>query len=246
MINIAWIGAVISLPVPKDSFFLKLNSTRKEYHSYPPPLQTCLDNIIPSVWPKTFITKGLQSTSPLVQRSTALCLVQVLDKYDAVIQAFRDAEAALEEDEESGQWKLRRREIEREFRRKIPNFEVIVAFSQHKSTTSQWGTDVSAETPERMLRSAMVSESALRLMWAYHRSLPDIPSEARYDVGKLLLNGAVQRLLSSSGQVSQSIASEVMGFDSLSQLHILRSLKHSDQFVWSSTFGECTLLIASV
>jgi len=207
----------------------------KEYQPYPPPLQVCLDNIVPPVWPKTFITKGLQGTSPLVQRSTALCLVQVLEKYDAVLQAFREAESALEEDKESGQWKLRRKDIEREIRKRVPNFEVIIAFSQQKSTSLQWGADLSAEASERMFRSAMISESALRLMWAYHHFLPDVPSEARYDVGKLLLNDAVQRL---SSNTSSKIAKEVAGFDSLSVLHILRLLQHSDQFVWTSTLGK--------
>jgi nucleolar pre-ribosomal-associated protein 1 len=238
LINIAWLNSIISLPVPTESFLLKLDSMRKEYQPYPPPLQVCLDNIVPPVWPKTFITKGLQGTSPLVQRSTALCLAQVLEKYDAVLQAFREAESALEEDEESGQWKLRRKDIEREIRKRIPNFEVIIAFSQQKSTSLQWGADLSAETSERTFRSAMISESALRLMWAYHHFLPDVPSEARYDVGKLLLNDAVQRLSRSASNTSPKIAKEIALFDSLSVLHILRLLQHSDQIVWTSTLGK--------
>lgn len=235
-INISWISSIISLPVPDDSFRLGPD-TKHEYKPTPPPLHIILDNIIPPIWPKSFVTKGLQGASPLVQRSTAMCLGATLEKYERVLQYFRKIEAALEEDEESGQWKQRRREVEKEFRRKVPNFEVIVAFSQQNFTTSQRRADIDMNTPAQMLRNAMVTEIALRLMWDYHRSLPDLPAEARYDVGKLLLSDSVERQFSSAAETFKGKDLEMAGFDSLSLVHVLRILQCSNQFIWSSPLG---------
>jgi nucleolar pre-ribosomal-associated protein 1 len=144
LINVAWMGSIISLPIPSSSFFLPTTdrvvsstsqaSSRREYNPTPPPLAVILSNILPSIWSKTLITKGLQSTSPLVQRATALCLAQALEKYELVLRALRQVEDVLEEEEGEGRWKTRRQEVEREIRKKVPNFEVIIAFSQVKST----------------------------------------------------------------------------------------------------------------
>lgn len=265
LINIAWMGSIVSLPIPSVSFYLSavdpsLATTssapnRREYSPTPPPLAIILSNILPSLWSKTLITKGLQNTSPLVQRATALCLAQALEKYELVVLAFQEVEDALEEDVGEGRWKTRRQEIEKEMKKRVPNFEVIIAFSQIKSsidsTTSQWGTTEFAES-DKILKNSILLECALRLMWLYHRSLPDLPAEARYDVGKLILSGAGRRLVESltkSSAVSSDSGkdvSNIAGFDLLSQLHVLKLLQHSDQFIWHATLGKSALSFITV
>jgi nucleolar pre-ribosomal-associated protein 1 len=190
-----------------------------------------------------------------VQRVTALCLTQALEKYELVLRTFRQVEDALEEEEGEGRWKTRRQEVEREIKKKVPNFEVIVAFSQVKSTVdssvSQWGATDLVES-DKVLKNAMLAECALRLMWLYHRSLPEMPSEARYDVGKLLLSGSGRRLVDSLGNstspviVTSEAPHDVAGFDVLSQLHILRLLQHSDQFIWHATLGASSFALLRI
>jgi nucleolar pre-ribosomal-associated protein 1 len=242
LINIAWMGSVISLPIPKESFFISGVLSHNEYKPMPPPLSTILDNILPSQWPKPFISKGLQSNSSLVQRTTALCLAQVLEKYTTVLEHLKLAESTLEEEVDLGQWASRRKELEREMRKRVPNFEVVVALLQQKISSGDWGTNLESEPADRMLRNAMVIESALRVMWLYHHSLPDIPAEARYDVGRLLDSAVLKRFLFSLTKPDQDKTDEndenIPGFDAVSVLHILRLLEHNDQLTWHTNLGN--------
>jgi nucleolar pre-ribosomal-associated protein 1 len=90
----------------------------------------------------------------------------------------------------------------------------------------------------------MLVECASQLMWL---SLPEMPAEARYDAGKLLLSGSGRRLVDFLSQ-SMTPAPEtteaphdIAGFDALIQLHVLRLLQHSDQFIWHATLGASPL-----
>lgn len=161
-------------------------------------------------------------------------------KYDAVVKTFEAIEHALEENEEEGQWSRRRRELEREVRKRAPEFQVIVGFSQRlgenppaqSSSTSHGGAAASSHTQSETnaTKVALLSESAQRLLWLYHRLLPTVVAEARFDVGKLLQG--FQDM--STGTV---VANETVGFDTLKQLHVLRLLKESEQFTWSGKAG---------
>lgn len=163
-------------------------------------------------------------------------------KYDEVIQAFGEVEKALEEDAD-GQWTSRHREIEREVRRRVPDFQVIVAFSQQKIL--QQKTDVVKEGAPldgapSVAKAAMLSESAQRLLWLYHRCLPSLVSEARFDAGKLL-----QVFHDSPITADQGVATSpgsTLGLDTLRQLHVLRLLRESDQFTWSGRTGPSLIL----
>lgn len=198
-----------------------------------------MDNILPPVWSKSLIAKGLQSNSALVQHTTALCLAQSLIKFKAACEALRAAESSLEETGGMGQWNRRRTELEAEVKRRVPHFEVIVAFCQRKMSSSDWGSDMTAESPQKRTNVSMVAESALRLMWLYHDALPSIPAEARYDVGRLLATGIGKQLIGFTTSLHH--VNDGTGFDTLSQLHLLQLLQHSDQFVWSNTSGEIIL-----
>jgi nucleolar pre-ribosomal-associated protein 1 len=166
-----------------------------------------------------------------------VCLTRVLEKFERVLQALRRVETALLEDSGVGQWHLRIDDLEREVKRRVPNFEVIVAFSQQKSGVA-WAPE---HSKEYSARRSMISEIGLKLMWLYHRSLPSIPAEARYDIGKLLFSPAGQQLIAGGGDAERP-PPQAPGLAILSQFHLLRLFHHSGQFAWWTIFGECPLL----
>jgi nucleolar pre-ribosomal-associated protein 1 len=181
------------------------------------------------------MTKGLQSTSSLVQHCTALALAKCLAKYAEVLRIFHDVQSALEEDED-GQWCNRQKEIEKEVRRRVPDFQVIIGFSQQKlvDSTAPSGDQISSSGQISSTKAALLSESAQRLLWLYHRCLPSLVAEARFDVGKLLLNftgtTASDKTEHTPGEAESNV---VASLRTIQQLHILRLLKESDQFAWS-------------
>ncbi|KAI0938875.1 hypothetical protein AcW1_004074 [Taiwanofungus camphoratus] len=233
--NMSFLGSVISLPVPQSTFFLQDNDQRL-YQPVPPPLSTVVDNILPSMNIKTHLSRGLQSSSTLVQHCSALALTKCLLKYETVMHSLDLVSKALEEDEE-GHWCRRRREVEREVRRRVPDFQVVIGFSQKLSETVNVTAPISIEAgigpTSNSIRSALLFESAQRVLWLYHRCLPFIVAEVRFDTGKLLQG------FSNIPASADSAASSVDGgLATLRQLHVLRLLKESDQFVWSGKTGS--------
>ncbi|KAF9460940.1 ribosome 60S biogenesis N-terminal-domain-containing protein [Collybia nuda] len=236
--NISLFGSIISLPIPSDSFHLPKSTL---YQPTPPPLHTIMENILPSVNTKVHFSKGLLSSSGLVQHCTALALAKCLDKYQQVLTLFSQIETLLEESETDGQWCKRRRDIEREARRRIPEFQVIVAFSQQKSSEGLAVAPGSITVPPNPIRAALLSEAAQRLLWMYHRCLPLVVAEARFDVGKLL-QGFSTEMQASKGDSDSDDQDEppdaAVKLNMVRQLHVLRLLKDSDQFVWSGKMGS--------
>lgn len=235
--NAAFLGAVISLPTPTASFFLPGTAI---YHPSPPSIPTIIENIIPTHNFKTHLTKGLQSPSPLVRHSTALTLAKCLQKYDSVVAAFQEIAGVLEEDDD-GQWRQAVAALEAEARKRVPEPQVVIAFSQQKSDTIQernasgGGTMVATPKP---LAASMISESALRILWLYHKCLPSLMAEARFDSGKLLWSFSYHWGREIQGQ-------SVDGWDMLRRLHVLRLLKESDQFSWFGKAGNETCSFAA-
>ena len=136
-------------------------------------------------------------------------------KYGAVLHAMGEAEAALEENEE-GQWFKRRREVEREVARRVPEFQVVVAFSQQKAAER-----LSDGPSHGVAAVSLLAECSQRLIWLYHRWLPELVAEGHFDVGKLLHN--LHR-----GSEGSSLSAG--GLSRLRQLHVLRLLQESEQF----------------
>ena len=195
-----------------------------------------MGNLLPSVGTKALFTKGLQATSTaIVQHCTALALAKCLRKLAEVVRVFGMVEAALEEDEDEGQWSRRRKEVEKEARRRVPEFQVIVAFSQQFSTSSN------------TTKHALLSEISQRLLWLYQECLPDVVAEARFEVGKLVLNlveGSIASLsddhgagATATGQEDQPMEAST-ALQSVKHLHVLRLLSGSDQFAWAGKVGE--------
>ncbi|KAF8548697.1 hypothetical protein OG21DRAFT_1489160 [Imleria badia] len=225
--NISFAAQILSQPVPVHSFLLP--GSNELYNPSPPPLSIIMGNLLPSVGTKALFTKGLQAAStPIVQHCTALALAKCLRKLSEVVRVFKMVEIALEEDEDEGQWSRQRREVEKEARRRVPELQVIVAFSQHFLASSN------------TTKHALLSESSQRLLWLYQECLPDVVAEARFEVGKLVLNLVEGSLASLSGdneggstkqEDPQKEASNAL--QSVKHLHVLRLLSGSDQFAWA-------------
>ncbi|KAH7884073.1 ribosome 60S biogenesis N-terminal-domain-containing protein [Phlebopus sp. FC_14] len=225
--NITFAGQVLSQPVPTSSFLIPGTEL---YKPTPPPLSTIMANVLPSVGTKAHFTKGLQAASAgLVQHCTALVLIKCLRKLAEVVRVFEAVEVALEESEDEGQWNRRRKEVEKEARKRVPEFQVIVAFSQQ---------NMSAANTQNTTKHALLSEASQRLLWLCQGCLPDVVAEARFEVGKLVLN------LAEGSFASLSLAGEARGeevgkdqrpsaLQSVKQLHVLRLLIGNDQFTWA-------------
>ncbi|KAF8812641.1 hypothetical protein BYT27DRAFT_7159048 [Phlegmacium glaucopus] len=226
--NIGFFGCIISLPVPSASFYLP---SSQFYQPTPPSLSTLIENILPSVQTKIHFSKGLLSSSGLVQHCTALALTKCLVKYQVVDAHLRKVAHALEEDDEDGQWRKRRRELEREVRRRVPDFQVVVAFS-HQKHPDVPGGPIPQPNPTK---KALLAESAQRLLWLYHCSLPSMVAEAHFELGKLL-----QTFTTEGGSLDQEATDAASRLYRVQQLHILKLLNDSDQFVWTSKIGSLT------
>lgn len=127
--------------------------------------------------------------------------------------------------------------LEAEARKRAPELQVIIAFSQQKSDNVQeksTPSDGTVVTTLKPLITSMISESALRILWLYHKCLPTLVAEARFDSGKLLWSF----LRDWSAGVQGVQGPSVDGWDVLRRLHILRLLKESDQFSWSGKAGN--------
>ncbi|KAF8905722.1 ribosome 60S biogenesis N-terminal-domain-containing protein [Gymnopilus junonius] len=214
-------------------------------------------------------TQTQSPTLGLTQHLTALALCRCLLKYDAVMREMRRVSEALEEEEDAGvgmdfdggvetgegqsrgregQWARRMREVEREVRRRVPEWGVCVGFAMGVGV----GVGAGGNTPNVIApapmsnptKTALLAESAQRLLWLYHRCLPSVVAEVRFDVGKLLQT-FVQGPSSSAAREDED--EEMQGADEeeeepdaasrlyrVQQLHILGLLKQSDQFVWST------------
>ncbi|KAH8086640.1 ribosome 60S biogenesis N-terminal-domain-containing protein, partial [Cristinia sonorae] len=231
--NIAFLGSVISQPVPLATF--KLPGNQDMYNPSPPAVTTIVENILPSTNIKTHLSRGLKSSSALVQHCTALALIKCLTKYHAVINAFQTVETVLNEGD-NGRWSGRRMDVEREVRRRVPELQVVLAFAQQKGhdvlqtpVVPPTDGDNAPAPSTNLARNALLLECAQRLLWLYHRLLPILVSEARFDVGKLLHTTYAAESAKSSDVTT--------GVDTLRHLHVLRLLQASDQFSWSAKTG---------
>jgi nucleolar pre-ribosomal-associated protein 1 len=191
-------------------------------------------NVLPSVLNKAHLARGLQSPSSLVRHCTALVLSKCLTKLDNVLHTLCETARKLEEDSDTGQWLKRSRELGVEVERRVPDFMVVVAMVQQKHAT--------ASGEQYQPQTSLLTESALRLLWLYHKLFPRLVSEVRFDVGKLLLGvfDFTHGLADSSDMNTDSFLMQKSqnGLDVLRQLHVVRLLKESDQFAWSTKSSE--------
>jgi len=163
-------------------------------------------------------------------------------------------------------WSIRRRELEMEARRRVPEVLVIIAFAQKSATLARLPQD-SEDDPDPILvaKSSILTESALRLFRLYHKNLPTLSNEARFDVGKLLVSSSSAKserrekregregsVISDTGSIGSvgtvgtvgmgggfgNSRGEVQGFEALSQVHVLRLLEEVRGWNWINKAGK--------
>lgn len=271
MATMAFIGRIVSLPPPPFSTFRQPSprgsDAKMPIRTDPPAVSTIIESILPSPMHKNHLTRGLQHPDSLVRHVTATTLARSLQKLQVVQQLLAEiaaeAEAAPSSSRE-GSWTKVHRELELEARRRVPEVIVVIGFAQQSAQIAP----AEAETDEEkalLAKSTMLTESALRLFGLYYRTLPSLSSEARFDVGRLLVSSSSakaekrERKMLKSGSVaddSGSVASigtagtagmgggfgyargEVEGFDALSQVHVLALLRDVKEWDWARKAGK--------
>jgi len=161
-----------------------------------------------------------------------MALAKCLLKYSEILKVMHKIEGELEESESDGQWKKRRNELELEARRRVPDFQVVIAFSQKAGEEVQREDAGATAAPPSNVRMAMLAESSTRLLWLYHLCFPSLVAEVRFDVGKLLQSSFDNEV------ETDNIAGPTSGLDTLRRLHVLRLLRESDQFLGFGKSGE--------
>ena len=270
----AYIGRIISLPPPPLTTFRSpiqrgFDVGSMPPRAYPPSVATIIESILPSPLTKQHLMKGLQHSDGLIQHMTALTLARALRKLGTVQDLFVRIERELDVEVRSSAenlWARRRRELEVECRKRVPEVLVLIAFAQKATTLAR--THAEAEespNPALVVKSAMLTESALRLFGLYHQILPSIANEAKFDVGKLLVSASSAKtekrerrearagsIVSDSGSVGSvgtvgtigmgggfgQARGDVTGFEALSQVQVLRLLSEVKDWNWSNKAGK--------
>ncbi|KEP52900.1 ribosome 60S biogenesis amino-terminal protein [Rhizoctonia solani 123E] len=229
--SVGFVAAVIKAEIPVDSFYVDTpahsSSLNRTYRADPPPLAAIIENIIPNVLTRAWLTKGLvtkpapsgeqnstsTSTGTLVQHTTIRLITQCLLKLSNVLEAFPPG------------WNERAAEVIDAVRKRVPELGVVVGITQEATKALQTTRD--SMDSEVASRELLLAEGTLRLMWLYARVLPGTMAETRFDVGKLLQETEIEEL-------GESGASGVGGLRVMCQVHMLRLLGENDQFVWSA------------
>ncbi|CAE6491117.1 unnamed protein product [Rhizoctonia solani] len=235
--SVGFVAAVVKAEIPVDSFYVDppthvlasfSSASSKAYRADAPPLTAIVENIVPNVLTRAWLTKGLltkptpsgepssasANTGTLVQHTTIRLITQCLLKLSGVIESFPPG------------WSERTVEVVDAVRKRVPEFGVVVGITQEATKALQKRGD-SATDNEAEARELLLAEGALRLMWLYARVLPGTMAETRFDVGKLLQETEIEE--TEEGQMSG-----VGGLRVMCQIHMLRLLGENDQFVWSA------------
>ncbi|KAG8735771.1 hypothetical protein FRC10_010167, partial [Ceratobasidium sp. 414] len=212
--SVGFMSAVIGTDVPVESFYLEApaHSTSTRVHrAEPPPLNAIVENIVASLLtksaPSSADTSAQPSSGGLVQHTTIRLLTQCLLKLSTVLESFPSG------------WATRATEVVDAVRRRIPEVGVVVGVAQEAVKAL-----VEGEGERTEARRDLLAEGALRLLWLYARVLPGAIAEVRFDVGKLL----------QETEVGEGEDGERNGMRVMCQIHVLRVLGESDQFVWSA------------
>lgn len=204
MATMAYIGRIVSLPLPPISTFQQVRpraSTEEEvpFKRSPPPKESIIEAVIPAPLTKVHITKGLQQPDYLVQYVTATTLTRCLQKLSIVRKMLKDIEKEVVGEPSSSKniigenpWSKCIRELEGEARSRIPDIMVIIAFAQKSSNLYNINLENEVEEVDISLKtkSQMLTEQALRLFRLYYSTIPSISYEMKFDVGRLLVSSS--------------------------------------------------------
>ncbi|KAG8703302.1 hypothetical protein FRC09_004237 [Ceratobasidium sp. 395] len=223
--SVGFMNVVIAADVPVESFYLKTSippTSARVYRAEPPLLSAIVENIVPNVLTRTWLTKALLtkpilsvpdtpahfSSGGLIQHTTIRLLTQCLLKLAAVLESFPSG------------WATRTAEVVDVVRRRIPEVTVVMGITQEAvKALGEGGREEGMEA-----KHVLLAEGTLRLLWLYARVLPDAMGEVRFDVGKLL----------QETEVNVKEGERKNGMRIMCQIHVLRLLGESDQFVWSA------------
>lgn len=242
--NISIAAAIIALPVPLASLRV---SNGTQFDLNPPPSERIVSSIMPSSLLSSHLTRGLKSTSQLVRLLTGNIISKALQKYGAVVEAMEEAHTSLEEDDFSGAWAMGRREVAALVAQQVPAFATVVEMlqdSKRKGKQPPGKAEVLSESnehagelaPSDSKQQALLSEGATRLMWLYHRHLPEVVAES------------VQRVRLALAPVSDARATapiesrQPLGI--LNQLHSFRLLGELDHVSLSVKTGRFRSLMS--
>ncbi|KAJ1305979.1 hypothetical protein OPQ81_010694 [Rhizoctonia solani] len=235
--SVGFIAAVIKAEIPVESFYVDVpahtltsssSTSNKTYRADPPPLAAIVENIVPNVLTRAWLTKGLLpksvpsgeqnttavNTGTLIQHTTIRLVTQCLVKLSNVLEVFPPG------------WGERAAEVVDAVRKRVPELGVVVGVTQEAAKALQKSEDSIIDN-ETEARELLLAEGALRLMWLYARVLPGTMAETRFDVGKLLQETEIEE--TEEGQTNGMGRLRVM-----CQIHMLRLLGENDQFVWSA------------
>ncbi|KAG8718925.1 hypothetical protein FRC08_004054 [Ceratobasidium sp. 394] len=223
--SVGFMNAVIGADVPVESFHLEAlahSASTRVYRAEPPPLNAIVENVIPGVLTRTWLTKALltksapsnpdtttqPSSGGLVQHTTIRLLTRCLLKLSAVLESFPPG------------WAARAVQVVDAVKRRMPEVGVVVGVAQEAVKALVEGGEGEGTEAKRVL----LAEGALRLLLLYARVLPGAMAEVRFDVGKLLQETEVEGRENGGNN----------GMRVMCQIHVLRLLGESDQFVWSA------------
>ncbi|WVQ93728.1 hypothetical protein IAU59_000805 [Kwoniella sp. CBS 9459] len=264
--TMAYVGRIISLPAPPLSTFRQpvshgADPTGAPFRVHPPAVSTMIESILPSPLTKAHLMKGLQHTDALVQHVTAITLARGLQKLALVQELLMLIEKEVGDEPSTSQenlWTRRRRELELEVRKRIPELSVIIAFAQKAATMAPAEAETDAEIA-LATKSVMLTEVALRIFGLCNKTLPSMATEMKFDPGRLLVSAssasAEKRarrearegsVISDSGSVASvgtmgtagmgggfgQARGDVEGFEALSQLHVLELLGEVRDWNW--------------
>ncbi|KAG9026256.1 hypothetical protein FRB95_009056 [Tulasnella sp. JGI-2019a] len=228
--NISLAARVIALPVPTASLRV---SNGTQFDLTPPPCERIVSSIIPSTLLSSHLTRGLKSTSQMVRLLTANMVSKSLQKYGMVIEVMDEAHITLEEDALSGAWAAGQREVASLVSQQVPAFATVVEMlqdSSRKSKTSSKGPDkeqgAPLTSPATSRQHRLLSEAVTRLMWLYHRYLPEVVAESAQRVRLALTpfrDGEVD------GSKPLAVLNQLHSFRLLGELdHVSLSIKTGD------------------
>lgn len=201
MATMSYVGHIVSLPPPSLLTFRQqvprgTDPDLVPFRRLPPALETVVESILPSPLTKAHMTKGLQHADHLVQYMTAITIARCLQKLAVTQALFARIEKEIGDEPSTSSvvfsenpWTRRRKELEMECRRRLPEILVIISYAQKSATLAPPDADGEVD-PTLSAKSAMLTESALRLFRLYHSTLPVVAQDAKFDVGRLLVSSS--------------------------------------------------------
>ncbi|KAF9973119.1 hypothetical protein BGZ73_003652 [Actinomortierella ambigua] len=200
--NMTLLHKVVEIPVPN----LYVSQTGL-FASHPPPVNTIMESVLPSIANRNHLSKGLQHTSLLVRYFTIIALAACFQKMEQVLAVMNSAVQALAQgsdellnqstdalqvdddmsasttstDPPAQQWANAIPLLLAELRRRVPDIKLIISI--HNSVQ---GLVTDPADQEQNSRLDLFNNGILRLIKHYQRLLPQAVNESKFDTGKLI------------------------------------------------------------